>query len=210
MAKQSVLLMAVALGCGGAASDAQAPSQSGTPGANAPAAGPGDQSNAPSLVVQMSMVLPKKMPTPAVTTVQPPSQLPGAGGLPQGASGLPMTAGPGASLPMGSTPTAAGGTAAPPAGAAGSPATTMTAAAGGGAPPGTAAGAETSGVPEAELAMLREICVAEINMYRAMLTDKMLMPLKRATPEQEECSQRAAKMDGDTMSAHGAFKAGVC
>ena len=58
--------------------------------------------------------------------------------------------------------------------------------------------------------MLRETCVAEINMYRATLTDKMLTPLKRATPEQEECSQRAAKMDGDTMSAHGAFMAGVC
>jgi hypothetical protein len=47
-------------------------------------------------------------------------------------------------------------------------------------------------------------------MYRAKLTDKMLMPLKRATPEQEECSQRAAKMDGDNMAAHGAFQAGVC
>jgi hypothetical protein len=90
------------------------------------------------------------------------------------------------------------------------PATAAAAAAGGGAPSASAAGAETSGVPEAELAMLRETCVAEINMYRAKLTDKMLMPLKRATPEQEECSQRAAKMDGDNMAAHGAFQAGVC
>ena len=101
---------------------------------------------------------------------------------------------------MASQPAAAG-TAAPP---------TMDAAAGGGAPAGSAPGAETSGVPEAELAMLRELCVSEINRYRATLTDKMLAPLKRGTPEQEECSQRAAKMDGDTRQGHGAFRAGLC
>lgn len=58
--------------------------------------------------------------------------------------------------------------------------------------------------------MLRDLCVAEINMYRATLPDKMLMPLKRATPEQEECAQRGAQMDGDSMQGHGAFRAGLC
>jgi hypothetical protein len=88
----------------------------------------------------------------------------------------------------------------------------MTAAAGAAAPaaPGTAAGADIAGVPEGELAMLRDLCVAEINMYRATVTTTMLKPLTRAKPEQEECSEKGAKMDGDSMSAHGAARAGVC
>jgi hypothetical protein len=58
--------------------------------------------------------------------------------------------------------------------------------------------------------MLRDVCVAEINMYRAKVTTMALKPLTRATPEQEQCSQKGAKMDGDTMSAHGAAQAGLC
>lgn len=42
-------------------------------------------------------------------------------------------------------------------------------------------------------------------MYRATL---MLPPLKRATPEQEKCSDDGAKMDGDSGQAHGS--AGMC
>lgn len=51
----------------------------------------------------------------------------------------------------------------------------------------------------------REACVEYINMYRAT---RMLAPLKRATPEQEKCSDDGAKKDGDSMKAHGS--AGSC
>jgi hypothetical protein len=56
--------------------------------------------------------------------------------------------------------------------------------------------------------MLRQTCVDEINMYRAMLPN--LKPLKRASAAQEMCSDQGAQMDGDSMMAHGAFKAGLC
>ncbi|MET0387738.1 MAG: hypothetical protein ABW321_17335 [Polyangiales bacterium] len=97
---------------------------------------------------------------------------------------------------------AAGGSA--PAPAAGGSA--AAAPSGGSAAPGT----NVTGVPDAELEMLRQVCVDEINMYRATLPEKMLAPLKRATPEQEECSDRGAQMDGDSKMAHGAARAGLC
>jgi hypothetical protein len=68
-----------------------------------------------------------------------------------------------------------------------------------------AAGDSVSGVPADELAALRQTCVDEINMYRATL---MLEPMKRATPEQELCSDKGAKTDGDSGRAHGS--AGSC
>lgn len=191
-----LLLLTPALGCGGAAGEGQTPLQPQAPASTQPEIGgatPIDPSNAPSLVVPMSMVLPKKPITPPAMTAPVMPQVAGSAGAPAMA--------PGAGLPMASTPAATGAAGAQPPGP-------MAAAAGSGSL--SAAGADISGVPEAELAMLRDICVAEINMYRATLTDKMLMPLKRATPEQEECSQRAAKMDGDTMQGHGAFRAGLC
>lgn len=159
----------------------------------------GDQGNAPDLVVPMSMVIPKTPITPPATTTTAP---------PMTAQATPPLVTPGGNVPVDMQPAVAGA-AAPPtmAGAAGAEAP---GAAGSGAPSGSAPGAETSGVPEAELAMLRELCVEEINRYRATLTDKMLTPLKRATSEQEECSQRAAKQDGDSRQAHGAFRAGLC
>jgi hypothetical protein len=162
-------------------------------GTSAPADG---QSNAPSLVVPMSTVIPKQPLTPAAST---PPTTPPAAMWPQTAGTAAQPTTPPANTPMTAQSSAAGAGAAP-----------MTAAAGSAAPSGSAPGAETSGVPEAELAMLRDLCVEQINMYRATLPDKMLMPLKRASAEQEECSQRAAKMDGDTMQGHGAFRAGLC
>jgi hypothetical protein len=56
--------------------------------------------------------------------------------------------------------------------------------------------------------MLRQTCVDEINMYRATLTG--VKALKRATPDQEACSDKGAKADGDSMQAHGSARAGLC
>lgn len=49
----------------------------------------------------------------------------------------------------------------------------------------------------------RVACVEHINMYRATL---MLPPFKRATPEQEACSDMGAKKDGDSMQPHGSAR----
>lgn len=210
------IALSAAVGCGGAASGPQQASQTG----NSLPSGDVAASNAPSLVVPMSMVIPKKAPPPPQMTAPTAPQIPPGGGFPGAGAATP-----GAGVPGGAAPTDPSAGAMVPgagvpgaAGAAGAaapatpPAGMMTAAAGGAAPaaPGTAAGADIAGVPEAELSMLRDLCVSEINMYRATLPDRMLSVLKRATPEQEECSQRGAKMDGDTMSAHGAAKAGLC
>jgi hypothetical protein len=71
-------------------------------------------------------------------------------------------------------------------------------------------GMNLAGISEEEMNTLRQTCVDEINMYRGMLTMAMLMPMKRASTAQEECSDKGAQMDGDSMQAHGAAKAGVC
>lgn len=174
---------------------------------NAALAAAKDESAAP-FIVPMSMVLPKKeIPPPPARTTTPP-----AGGQWPGAAGAPTTPGAGAAPGAATTPMT-GSAPAPGAGAAGAPAMPagMMAAAGGAAMAASTAPANNiSGVPDEELEMLRDVCVAEINMYRASLTDRMLTPLTRATPEQEECSDRGAKSDGDTMSAHGAAKMGLC
>ena len=209
----SIVVLA-ALGCGGDATvtgPQAANSAAGVPGS-------GTQGNADALVVPMSMVIPKKPIAPPASTA--PAQQ-AAPQWPQGTGSLPAAGTtPGAGAPTtpanGATPAST-----PPAGAAGAtapttppPATgTMAGAAGAAAPvagSGMAKGFEIAGVPEAELSMLRDLCVSEINMYRASLTDRMLKPITRATPEQEECSEKGAKMDGDTMSAHGAARAGLC
>ena len=67
-----------------------------------------------------------------------------------------------------------------------------------------------AGISTEEMEKLRQICVDEINMYRATLTANMLVPMKRASAAQEECSDRGAQMDGDSGQAHGATKAGLC
>jgi len=169
-----------------------------------------DDSAAPFLV-EMSTVLPKKEIPPPVTTTPassaPASQWPGA-------AGVPTAPGAGAAPGAASAPAAMGAaTTGAMTGAAGAPAPAMgTAAAAGGAAMPAATGPinNISGVPDDELEMLRDLCVSEINMYRATLTDRMLTPITRATPEQEECSDRGAKSDGDTMSAHGSARAGLC
>lgn len=209
-----IIALSAAVGCGGNAS-VNTPSPQGSANnstASVPNGSP--EGNAPSLVVPMSMVIPKKPVTPPAATT-PPAQT--APQIPPGMGGFPPagTTPPGVGAPT--TPTMVG---APGAGAAGAaapttpPATgTMAGAAGGAAPAagsGMAKGFEIAGVPEAELSMLRDLCVSEINMYRATLTDRMLKPITRATPEQEECSEKGAKMDGDTNSAHGAARAGLC
>ena len=195
-----LLCLISALGCGSAATGEpmSLQGQASIPSGGQPSIGAvPEQGNAATLVVPMSMVLPKKpVAAPTVPTVPtvPMMAAPAAGSGVQGMA-------PGAGAPM----------VTPPVGAAGAPASSpMAGAAGSGVSNGSAPGADISGVPEAELAMLRELCVTQINMYRATLTDAMLAPLTRATPEQEECSQRAAKMDGDTGQGHGAFRAGLC
>jgi hypothetical protein len=64
---------------------------------------------------------------------------------------------------------------------------------------GTGGGMSVSGIPDQELEMLRQVCVDEINMYRATLS---LPPMDRATPQHELCSDRGAKKDGDSGDAH--------
>ena len=66
-------------------------------------------------------------------------------------------------------------------------------------------GPSVSGIPDEELAMLRQVCVDEINMYRATLS---LAPLPRATPDRELCSDQGAKKDGDSGDAHGSSGSG--
>jgi len=62
------------------------------------------------------------------------------------------------------------------------------------------------GMDDAETSMLRDLCVSEINMYRATLSDAP--PLVRATADQEACSDMGAMYDGDMMVAHGFFRKG--
>lgn len=66
-------------------------------------------------------------------------------------------------------------------------------------------GGGNTGDPNDELNEVRQVCVDTINMYRATLD---LPPLERPTPEQEVCSDNGAKMDADSMQAHGS--AGMC
>jgi hypothetical protein len=191
----SIFALSAAVGCGTATvNDAPQFPQTTNPAFS----GGTSASNAESLVVPMSMVLPKKAP-PMATVTAPPAPVdmggfPGAGGPPAGTQpgGAPTV--PGAAPGLG-----AAGAAAPPAAPASTPAVA-----------GQAKGFEISGVPEAELSVLRDTCVSEINRYRATVTTMALQPITRATPEQEECSEKGAKMDGDTMSAHGAARAGIC
>jgi hypothetical protein len=65
---------------------------------------------------------------------------------------------------------------------------------------GTGAMATAGSGSTAELDMWRQICVDEINMYRAMMS---LKPYKRGSAAQEACSDMGAASDGETMSAHG-------
>lgn len=74
----------------------------------------------------------------------------------------------------------------------------------GGAGSGSA-GESVAGVPEAELAMLRQVCVDEINMYRATLS---LPPIASASPEQHLCSDRGAMKDADSGRAHSSAGSG--
>ena len=66
-------------------------------------------------------------------------------------------------------------------------------------------GMNVSGIPDAELAMLHQVCVDEINRYRGTL---MMGPLTRAMPDQEQCSDQGAKKDGDSGKAHGSAGGG--
>jgi hypothetical protein len=193
------IALGAAFGCGGGADQAQQASATANTGLPTGDTGAG---NAPALLVPMSMVIPKKAPPPPQMTAPAIPQAPAGGTMPGAPTGAaPMIPGMAPAMTPG---TGAAGAAAPIT----PPAAMMPAAAP--AAPGSAAGAATSGVPEAELSMLRDICVAEINMYRATVTTTMLKPLTRATAEQEECSEKGAKMDGDSMAAHGAARAGVC
>lgn len=70
---------------------------------------------------------------------------------------------------------------------------------------GTSGSGGTGPVAGDDLDALRQLCVDEINMYRATLS---LPPLARATPAQEACSDMGAKQDADSGQAHGS--AGNC
>jgi hypothetical protein len=64
--------------------------------------------------------------------------------------------------------------------------------------PATAPAAGAGATADPMLEMLRQVCVDEINMYRAT---KMLAPMMRKT-DQETCSDNGAKKDGDSMMGH--------
>jgi hypothetical protein len=66
-------------------------------------------------------------------------------------------------------------------------------------------GTSVSGIAPEELEMLRQVCVDEINMYRATL---MLPPLVRPTPQHELCSDQGAQKDGIAKMAHGSAGSG--
>lgn len=190
------------------ASCAQNPS---APNCAAPANG-----NASTILVMIQPVGGKPgsaaAPPPVTTTAPPtapvttPPRLP-IGGTP--GSGIPGTGVPGMSVPGAGTPTTpVTGTPAPGAAGAAAPG-----AAGGAAPSAAGAaapGMNLAGISAEEMDKLRQACVDEINMYRATLTANMLKPMKRASAAQEDCSDRGAQMDGDSMQAHGAAKAGLC
>jgi hypothetical protein len=74
----------------------------------------------------------------------------------------------------------------------------------GGTDPGTGGVPATGGSGSGdELDALRQACVDEINRYRATLGRA---PLRRATPEQEACSDAGAKKDGDANAAHSSSR----
>lgn len=60
-------------------------------------------------------------------------------------------------------------------------------------------GASVSGIAPSELAQLRQVCVDEINRYRATLS---LPPIGKASEQQELCSDEGARKDGMSKSAH--------
>lgn len=66
-------------------------------------------------------------------------------------------------------------------------------------------GMSVSGIPDDELEMLRQVCVDEINMYRAT---RSLPPLERASSDRELCSDRGAEKDGMSQAAHGSSGSG--
>jgi hypothetical protein len=125
-----------------------------------------------------------------------------AAGSPAAASGAPQPE----ALPVGgraapSTSGAAGMRA--PTGAGG-----LAGRAAAGAPDMAAAGSGIGGAVGAagggsstDLEQWRQLCVDEINMYRATLPS--LKPFKRGNAMQEACSDRGAQSDGDSMQAHG-------
>jgi hypothetical protein len=143
-------------------------------------------------------------PPPTQTSVTPPANPAANGGIPGGAPTIPPNV---PQMPPPQTPpTMPPAVPTNPGAAAGGMA--MGPIAGMAAPTGTAGGGAPGASPGVDDA-LREACVAEINMYRAMRMDAP--PLKRATPDQEACSDMGAKSDGDTMSPHGFFKMqGTC
>ena len=130
----------------------------------------------------------------------------GMGGVPMtGSGGMLGSAGTGGVPTSGSGGIGGSGGMTGTGGATGTGGTTGTTGTGGAS--GGTTSTNLSGLSDAELDMLRQTCVDEINMYRAMLG---LTPLMRATPEQEMCSDQGAQMDGDSGVAHGSAKAGLC
>jgi len=69
-----------------------------------------------------------------------------------------------------------------------------------GAPAASGTGAAGAGMSSDQIETARQVCVTEINMYRATLS---LTPLMRGTAAQEMCSDTGAKKDGDSGAAHG-------
>jgi hypothetical protein len=75
--------------------------------------------------------------------------------------------------------------------------------AGSGAAAGSTAGGAGATVSADQLEAVRQVCVDEINRYRAMV---MVPALMRGSPEQEACSDTGAKKDGDSKVAHGSAR----
>jgi hypothetical protein len=126
----------------------------------------------------------------------------GSDNLAAGFGGMPITTAVGAGG-NGGLPTAGAGPVSGSGGRAGSAG--ASAGTGGKAGSGAAAGSSAANCSTNDLESVRQCCVYTINNYRATVNAALL---KRATPEQEACSDAGAKKDGDANAAHGS--AGSC
>jgi uncharacterized protein YkwD len=124
------------------------------------------------------------------------------GSIQAGASGVPFppTGTSGMAAPSGNAGRGLAGS-----GGMGGRATTPAGRGGGSGAAGTTAGSAGTSTGSGDFEAERVACVDYINMYRAT---RMLAPLKRGSAAQEACSDKGAKKDGDSMSAHSS--AGDC
>jgi hypothetical protein len=134
----------------------------------------------------------------------------GTGGAMAGSGGAPMMSGaagePAMMTGTGGVPPMMAGTGGVPPMMAGTGGVMMTGT--GGAMMTGSGGSSAPATDNPDIEMARQVCVDTINMYRATVTSTKLAPLTRGTPDDEVCSDKGAKQDGDSGVAHGS--AGMC